>query len=366
METFAEHLQQFARSIDIVSDDALEHVRGLVTQYIRSALKIDYFEMMLETIVDGKPGLKTFWTTGIPFANSLRYPNGDYQGQTAFAFVQNVELWIVGEGGQTLVDAPSYIDKWSGCSSVPSYRNPMIDRIKTSIILPLRDEGRVFGVLDLESTTFLEITRLAKTELAMIAESISMLYQLQRASKIQRESTQKALQQLGLILRTRNSLSLSKPKLFLASSSKADQRVNAVLRRVLDTYSSWIEVTPWYEISKSGNINQHIIREILSSSYGVCYFSEAVDGPLATRYQDNPNVLFEAGMLHVLSYTDQNSSEGWLPIRERKSPELPFDFATERILMVPRLQDGSLNVPDFENELRQRLDTLLDNLLKGN
>lgn len=187
----------------------------------------------------------------------------------------------------------------------------MMDQIKTSIILPLRDEGRVFGVLDLESTSFLEITELAK------------------------------------------------PKLFLASSSKADQEANAVLRSVLDTYSNRLEVVTWYEISKSGNINQHIIREILSSSYGVCYFSEAVDGPPATRYQDNPNVLFEAGMLHVLSYADQSSSEGSLPIRESKSPKLPFDFAAERILTVPRLQNGSLNVPAFENELRNRLNNLL-------
>jgi hypothetical protein len=188
-------------------------------------------------------------------------------------------------------------------------QTPMIDRIKTSIILLLRDEGRVFGLLDLESTSFLEITELAKTELAMIAESISVLYQLRKSSKTQRESTQKALQQLGLILKVRNSLRLSKPKLFLASSSKADQGVNAVLRRVLDTYSSRLEVVPWYEISKSGNINQHIIHEILSSSYGVCYFSEAVDGPPVTHYQNNPNVLFEAGMLHVLSYADQSSSD---------------------------------------------------------
>ena len=84
----------------------------------------------------------------------------------------------------------------------------------------------------------------------------------------------------------------------------------AVLAKVLDTYKDRVDVVFWDDMSRSGNINEQIIREILNSRYGVCYFSEKVVGAAAVPYCDNPNVIFEAGMFHVLSHTNLGSAEG--------------------------------------------------------
>ena len=62
------------------------------------------------------------------------------------------------------------------------------------------------------------------------------------------------------------------------------------------------------------------------------------------RYDDNANVVFEAGMLHartlVSSDTEGGEPAGWIPVREKASPDPPFDFAAERILVVPRTRGG--------------------------
>ena len=40
---------------------------------------------------------------------------------------------------------------------------------------------------------------------------------------------------------------------------------------------------------------------------------------------------------------DMGEPAGWIPIREEKSPPAPFDFASERILIIPRSASGELN-----------------------
>jgi hypothetical protein len=74
---------------------------------------------------------------------------------------------------------------------------------------------------------------------------------------------------------------------------------------------------------------------------------------------DNPNVLFEAGMLHALTFLSIQGTSGWIPIREQNSPQPPFDFAGERIELIPRAADGSLNQEMFRTRLRARLKGLV-------
>jgi len=81
-------------------------------------------------------------------------------------------------------------------------------------------------------------------------------------------------------------------------------------------------------------------------------------------YIDNANVVFEAGMLHARTIADDPSSgrepTGWIPMREEDSPRAPFDFAAERILIVPRFRDGALNEDRLREMLRARINTLLE------
>lgn len=127
----------------------------------------------------------------------------------------------------------------------------------------------------------------------------------------------------------------------------------SLIQEVLDEYDEKVDIVYWKKISESGLITQQILKEISSCQYGICYLSEpAADGDYG--YQDNSNVLIEAGMLSALPR--EASFDNWIPIREEDSGSLPFDFANNRVLIVPRLKKHTLNAEKFKVELRSRLE----------
>jgi hypothetical protein len=361
--SFAEYLMQFALSVDIVNEDTFNEIRVLIERYVQETLNVTYFEFMREHIVSGMRGLETAWATNADsFSEKINSEDGQYTNQISYAFDQDTPLWVVSKDKSPLDKAESYIDLWSGRDSLPKYMRPKIEEeIRTAIIIPLRKKNGVglLGVLDFESSIYLEITEVAKRELRLISESLSILSELQVTSFNQRESTKKALSELEDTLASKYLPKLTKPKLFFAAPSKSDQTLVGLIRSILSGYTDKLSIVAWDEISESGNINEHIINEVLSSRYGVCYFSEVVDNS-DVQFHDNANVLFEAGMLHVLSHADQSLSEGWIPIREKNSPSVPFDFASERILIVERSEDGRVNEEEFQIQLRERIDKLID------
>ena len=58
-------------------------------------------------------------------------------------------------------------------------------------------------------------------------------------------------------------------------------------------------------------------------------------------------------MMNALVHTSA-AMGAWIPIRERNSPGLPFNFSTERILFVPRDSRGQLIAEAFKDELHRR------------
>ena len=112
----------------------------------------------------------------------------------------------------------------------------------------------------------------------------------------------------------------------------------------------------WEDSTEAGNITMQIIRDIGNSDFGLCYFSE----PTAQgRFEDNANVLFEAGMMQALANSHSALLRAWIPIREKESASIPFDIASERILLVDRA-NGIFENNIFEEALRQRMNTLLE------
>ncbi len=103
----------------------------------------------------------------------------------------------------------------------------------------------------------------------------------------------------------------------------------------------------------------HLLAELGTCRYGVCYFSELDDTSTNGEYRDNPNVLFEAGMLHGRSDSDAQKPASWIPIREKASSPAPFDFAAERMILVPRTRKGTLQKKQFQELFRKRLDGLV-------
>jgi hypothetical protein len=358
--SFGDYLQQFARSIDIVDENTIEQVRRLVYKYVEKELGAAYFSLATETKVDGKPALQTFWSTGDEtHTTTVRTPEGKYSSQISVAFDQRNPLWVVDQEQRLLRNCDKYVDLWSGVTGLPKYESPKVNRdMRTSIVVPLVHWGNVLGVMYLESTSYLEITEVAKDELSLFSDALAILFDLHRANRAQIQGTKDAISELQVILRDSKFPHLTKPQIFVASSRQADDGVRGVIQEVLDEFSTILTVVQWDRIEASGSITTQLIEQIATSRFGLCYISEpAPDGQKG--YVDNPNVLFEAGMLHSLTNSPVGRPSGWVPVRERTSPKIPFDFATERVLEVPRDANGEIMEQKFKDDLRKRIKALL-------
>jgi hypothetical protein len=361
VKTFGDYLRHFARSVDIVDEHTIDEVRDLVYAYVRDELEAAYFSLASEQMVDGRVGLRTVWsTTNQDHSTTIRTPEGSYSSQISVAFGERKPLWIVNPEQKPLRRSGEYVDQWSGVTDLPSYQAPIDRDMRTSIILPLIHWSRVLGVIYLESTSCLEITEVAKDELLLLADAVAILSELRQTNRAQVEGTRAALSDLKTILSTTRFPRITKPQVFVAFSSRADDEVVGIIQQVLSEFGDVLRIVLWNRIEESGSITLRLIEEIARSRFGVCYFSEPVtasDG----HFEDNPNVLFEAGMLHSLTNSPVGTPSGWIPIREKQSPRIPFDFASERMLLIERNREGELMAERFRADLRGKVKALLRN-----
>jgi hypothetical protein len=362
VKTFAELLKQFTLSVDIVNQGTFNRVRDYVVDYMKNELEAAYFGLMTRSVIDGQPGLQTTWSSvDQGSATTIRTSEG-YTRQVSLAFDQRRPLWVVSDDGMPLRDVPDstgYVDLWSGTTDLPRYVPPVDEPMKTSIMLPLVRAGRPLGVIYLESTAHVEATVVAKKELLTLAEAIAILIELRDANKTQAEGTEKAVGQLARFLGTAKFPRLTKPNLFLASADDADMHVLGVIKETLAEFDSQVTVFDWQEIADAGAITAQIADRIVRSRYGICYFSEPALPGGEHRYTDNPNVIFEAGMLHALVNAPDAPPSGWIPVREDDSPPAPFDFADQRIERVPRDKQGQLDEDRFRTQIKRRVTALL-------
>jgi len=362
VKSFGELLKQFALSVDIVSEATFNRVRDYVVEYMRNELETAYFGLMTRSVIDGQPGLQTTWSSADQgSATTIRTGDG-YTRQVSLCFDQRRALWVVSKDGTPLRevrDPDGFVDLWGGATQLPMYMAPVDEPMQTSIMLPLVRIGRPLGVMYLESVAHVEATPVAKGELMTLADAIAILIELRDANKSQTEGTETAVTQLGRFLRTAKFPRLTKPNLFLASADDADIQVLGILREVLAEFDSMVSVFDWQEIADAGAITSQIADRIVRSRYGICYFSESDPSDAGHKYVDNPNVIFEAGMLHALINTPDAPPSGWIPVREDDSPPAPFDFADQRIERVPRDQDGKVDEERFRTQMRRRMTALL-------
>ena len=150
---------------------------------------------------------------------------------------------------------------------------------------------------------------------------------------------------------------LTKPTIFVASSSRADKEVMATLLQILKKNSNKFDFIYWAELDKPGNIIVQLLQVVSKCRYAICYFSEkGEEGP----FVDNPNVIFEAGMFHGRTSTLGGAASFWIPIREEQSnDEIFFDLDQERILKIKRNKDGSIKKGAFETELNRRIESMI-------
>ena len=359
VRTFGDHLRQFARSVDIVDQQTVDSVRDLIYEYVSNELDAAYFSLACEQQVDDRVGLRTVWSSeNQHHATTIRNAAGRYTSQISVSFDQCKPLWIVDPERGSLRHADSYVDLWSEVLDLPKYQAPVNRDMKTSIIVPLVHWSRILGVIYLESTSYLEIAEVTKDELTLLADAVAILLELRQANNAQLTGTRAAVSELSLTLRNTKFPRLTKPQIFIAFSGQADDGVIGVIQEVLGEFSAALRVVQWNRIEESGSITLGLIEEIARSRFGICYFSEPTEDAV-NGFSDNPNVLFEAGMLHSLTNSPAATPTGWIPIREKRSPKIPFDFASERILIISRTNDGRLAQETFRADLRKRVEALL-------
>jgi hypothetical protein len=361
--TFAGHLRQFARSVDIVDKSTFDGVRELIIQYVRRELgEGAYFELLREQQSQSGPILHTFWSSEEKLqVLQIHDQDGGHTSPVSAAFDTEKPLWIVTHDRRPLDTSPAadYRDQWSDVSSVPPYESPTRRSLSTLIVVPLR-RRRPLGAFCLESPWYLEATDVARSELGLLGDAMATLLELWEVNETHSWLTAEAVADLRDMLTSARFPKLAQPQIFVAHSSRADEQVAEVIRTVLRQYESKLQITFWNEISDAGNITVQVGERIAQSKFGICYLSEPADGVASgrQRYVDNPNVVFEAGMLHALTNAADGQPSGWIPIREKESPPAPFDFASERILEVTRTATGVV-AARFEHELRRRVNSLL-------
>jgi hypothetical protein len=372
-ESFGDYLLKETDAMDFINREYKKEVFYRIYRYFEDICNIKFMAVLSETNIENQMGLKTLWVHGgHESSRKLRGDNNEIQGQAAFAYCKNLNLWIVCDNGKVLNSKDSkYLDIWSDTPSqdIPIYKDKAMKSIKnkTSIIMPLVDSNNFpFGVVNFESITCQSIDEEFKDEFLKMVKVIQRVILLCRSNKIIQEGRNKIKTRLTNYDHTLFKPIIHKPKLFLSFAEDCDSRVVQELIGVL--HDNNIKYVDWRKISDNGRITSHIIQEIRECRIGICYLSEKLkekckSKDIMHKYVDNPNVLFEAGMLCGLASNSRNPNEiavNWIPIREKDSPELPFNIQSERILIVPRNEKGELNEERFKKEIMNRVTRLVE------
>lgn len=381
MTILVEQIKRFALSVDYVTKEHFDKIEEFLHEYFK-ILGAEFYEIQVDTndTIRINQNVEPLLTTVFTIhkgkkepQTSIKNEDGTYTGQTTYAYDKKIPMWIVREDRRSLkaevrIDKGKYKDLWS-CSrseDIPNYwkyYQPENNNIKTSIIIPLKSRReRTFGFLNLEFTEYCQPHTKIKKELEEIAESFSILWTLKKNTALSNENTVKALNLVRKCPPPLNNPMNGLPKLFLAYPRIACPKAMGTINKVLNEFSEKFQVVDWTEINTPGNITMDLINQISLCKYGICYFSEIImnrqSQEQTIEYRINLNVTFEAGMFQSLTSNPMSEFINWIPIWEEDST-IPFDFAQQRAITVPRLTGSRLNEPNFRDMLENRIRGLL-------
>lgn len=364
VRTFSQQLYHFSLAIDFIEDGQYSQIKKQITEYLRRNFDVSQVAFFRPCLVSEQPGLTTVWSDPIWENTGLLKEKSRYTRQIAFAIGEQKSLWVVSENGRPLSEANRGVDLWNNISSdkMPPFRSSPGRPCLTSIIMPTYDSRDQFnGAFLLDIHPKVLITASLKAELQTLSRAVGLLHATELTTLEQRSATGRAIGELEKILRTPDIQLGARPILFFAHSERADRAVVDDILEVIRSFDDHVDLRHWEAIHEPGHIPAQIVNLIQRSAYGICYFSEpSLPNASLTHeivYTDNPNVLIEAGMLHVATSADGYS--GWIPIREKNSPVIPFDLLGLRLVVVPRNQDNRLSSSAFKEALRTKLVLLL-------
>ena len=387
---FSQYLLHFANSADVLTEEAYFRFLDIVENYAHRTLGIDVTHVLIESMQKRALTINSLENSrgGVVRIRDKR----SYYGQAGYAYDQDKPLWVLNKtpGNALKGEGVEYKDLWSGVENLPPYRMPRESEVEahTAILIPLKLRGETpFGVLNLETTERIEITKRAKDELKRIADAVALCYMAYRHFKGSAGRTSIALGDL-MAESTKPWPRLTKPRVFFAFPADCDDQVVRLVTDVVKNgefgpdddksrFKDYVQLEKWNEINQPGNINQYLLDVLSTCKYGICYFfeqrdkdekpREAARGTIVDRstearsekdYFYNLNVVFEAGMLYVRTHESTTHKASWIPIRE-KTGEAPFDLAAERAVIVHRNENGDVDESTFREDLTKRLQELV-------
>lgn len=367
--SFGEHLKQFALSIDFIDSGHYELVQRQIKKYLSVQLEATQVALFEKTRVDDRAGITTVWSyPNFRIHQTLRDENGDYRRQLAMAIGEHRNLWVISDNGCLDYDNRG-TDIWGEVDDAelpPFYVATNASPSRTAIALITNNaQGQANGAFLIEISKVIRPSQVLRHEMQLIADAVGLLHATDVATQEQREGTTRAIATLSDLVGRLELDTGPRPLMFVASSSRAPEDITAAMDEVLSKFDDHVFVEPWHRMHQPGNINLQLVEKIGKAQYGVCYMSEEVEPEQRPangdhRFKDNPNVLVEAGMLHVVTATDALSGTGWIPIREKDSPEVPFDLGNQRMVLVERDADGEANIEEFRKDLTAKIESLLD------
>ena len=295
------------------------------------------------------------WSNGEKADNqSLKDFEGNFLGQAAYAFVNKVPIWVTEENGDTLSESAICIDHWSEQhrhKDFPKYWDFFQGGIKTSVVVPLVYEGieHPLGMINCEFKNHIDCTAHAKQVFMDLAKSISIMIHMANVREAQVTNSNDAISEIENLVQNRINI-LEKKRIFVACPNNCKPDVLTILKNIAKAYSPEYEFKFWFDMDEPGDVIEQLMKEISNSAYAIIYFSEIDDEEKGT-FRDNPNVVYEAGMFQSQKYDTLSPTKFWIPIREKNSPKLPFDFAKERTILIER---------DDENEIIDKESTIKD------
>lgn len=370
-QSFGKTLLHFSYACDLIDEGTFARIRDLILDYTKRVLEIDFDRLLIEGDSLGKKKVllsHRLATTGNYQVIDVKDASGRIMSLAGYAYTKKIPLWVVSADSEAdLRKTVNYRDLWSNEKRLPKYWFPeetiQGDPILTSILIPLGPPGNVIGVQTYETRHRLDVTKGAKEELQAIATATYHIYQATLDYKKRMNDTVQAFNHLNDILQ-QPLPKLTKPKIFLASSHEADQDVISIIKEVIEGgYQDKFDLVYWKDMNQPGNINEQLLKELSQCRFGICYFSEkSHEESGEIRYQDNANVIFEAGMLHGRSANNLQFPATWIPVREQQCTSIPFDFSSERTIIVNRAKGkaGKILKGVLMKTLRERVDALVD------
>jgi len=377
-------LLDFCRSIDAMDKSSFDKFRNIAVGILRDEFGTIHSDIKLDgRRADGVPALDTIRLDSRPDDHGITtiFKRGKYTSQRAFSYHQGCPLWVTTKCGKPIAQAKHddvLIEQWGSFdgkfsavkADIPPYQDfvPTGGGARTSVIVPLRygfERPRIFGVLCLEFEKKIDLTKHSAGRIGRINKAIAKAIWLFETSTEQKRGTNTALDTLEERLkRLPTGPGLEMPSIFFACGSNADSDVRDIIVNVLTKYPEVVQLDDWEKHAGPGPVNQQIADSINKASYGIVYFSEPCPDGSRFQYRDNPNVLFEAGMMNSVFHNSSDGISRWVLVREDHDGESPlcgpppFDFFDQKIVIVPR-SAKKLSKREFATQLKNHLEALI-------